>query len=868
MTLISSSDLLKPGTIARDLRTIPVEFNDYAADRIGTIEDVGRVVRMTAASTFYIPSLATLRGLGQGIVPVGSGFTVMRYGSGAVSIDVQAGVTLLNAPVTIAAQYGQVDLIRMDADVWMARVIEGYGGGASSSESSTFLDTSVPTIGGDFSFVRAGDDWAPDANGVWQNYPANTPMPAYENGVQVGFWNWPTRVNTSRRNINPTALTSVNLMSGAGSVAEVVSLDATQTTALTAAGLHLRCTGNVYKVTAGGSDVKINMSFGHGGDPDCALSAYCKTTDADAGYMFPSTDETYTKEITVTGDKFEWFTLENIQSADLVGAPAWALCVRAGKTIWFILNQVENSLTCTPPIHTTSSQGTRAASTLSIPNLDQKPYFGDGQAATILMEFTPRQFPIGVKYQPANQRLLWVSDAGNLNVMGLEHGYQREYLDMVSRVNNVVVLDNEGLKVGSFLNARRNVVSHSWANGHHYAWVENWKPRDQLGAIPTGMNVAYFFSGPTGDQGFSGIINRIEVYGSRLTAPAIAAKAVRTGRQMALLIGQSWMENWAGNQADRDPNPRRHFVETMKALQPWTEWDLLQGAKGSTSFDRQSSGQAELSFWYDHEFVPGTKGVPFVDCIWAVENALAQGHRIPIILHTNHTTTRSPAVYSTLLDGVYRYIYSFLQDMIEQKQGFKPKILMIPHSRRDDPASANPTTYQDNRLFNADLKAAFSGIGFDLAPEIYGAGAQHSDGLHWSTQMYFDYNPLIANKIHQMLGYSTGHGVDGPRITNVARVTTAVTVTVEHDLDGADFSNATTNDFQGFFAFNGDGSPVTVSSAERVNATTILVTLGATPTGAATFYYGYGEMRNVNPAKVPKDENGLALRYSGPWDIS
>lgn len=741
------------------------------------------------------------------------------------------------------------------------------GGGAGSVGR---LDTTIPTIGGDFTFTRASIDWAPNAAGVYTQYAVDTPMSHYTDGVQDGFWFWPTRDNAARRNSNPTALTSAHLISGGAVLSDVLSLDGTQGTALTAAGLGVRCTGNVYKLTAGASDAKIYIDFGWGTTQDCSLSCFAKTTDTNAGYIFPQGNENFLTEITNTGNVFQYFKLENIKSTDLAGGSSahFAVCARAGKTIWFILQQAEKALMATSPIDTATVTATRAASILKITNLNQKPYFGLGAAATIFLEFTPVSQPIAASAEPPDEQMFMLTDGTTNNVMGVKHGYRRAYLDSVNKIANVEQLSSQQQRVGPYFQGRKNYLSRGWGGGTVTSAIEDAKPFGYTCSVPSGLNTAYFFSDNTGAIGFSGVINRIEIYPTKLSAPAIAGKAPRTNRKCILTIGQSWMENWAGNQGDRDTNPRRNLVAEMTALDASVEWDLLTGSTGGTSFDRVDISQTADLFWYDHDLVPGTFGQPFLDCIGAVTNALRQGSQIPIILHTNHVTTRNPAVYGTLLNGVYGFIYDYLQDLIEAGQGYRPKILMIPHSRRDSPASSSGSTYQLNRAFNADLLTAFSGTGFDLAPEFYGAGANYSDGVHWSTQSYFNYAPLIAKKIFKTLGGSVAVGVNGPRISAVSRLLTAVTVDVTHDTAGVDFSNADPNDYQGFFAFNGDGSAITISSAVRADADTMTVTLAALPTGAATFYYGYGEMRDVPFAKVPKDQNGLALRYSGPWDIS
>jgi hypothetical protein len=114
MTILSRGESLKPGTIAGDLLTIPVGFNEYTASRVATLDDIGRLALMNSgsANTFTIPSDAVLASSGgqQQAFSPGQLFAVCQYGAGQTTLVAGTGVTL-NSFDSLLATEGQFAVV-------------------------------------------------------------------------------------------------------------------------------------------------------------------------------------------------------------------------------------------------------------------------------------------------------------------------------------------------------------------------------------------------------------------------------------------------------------------------------------------------------------------------------------------------------------------------------------------------------------------------------------------------------------------------------------------------------------------------------------------------------------------------------------
>lgn len=132
-----------------------------------------------------------------------------------------------------------------------------------------------------------------------------------------------------------------------------------------------------------------------------------------------------------------------------------------------------------------------------------------------------------------------------------------------------------------------------------------------------------------------------------------------------------------------------------------------------------------------------------------------------------------------------------------------------------------------------------------------------ADDAHFNTPSL----NILANRLAQCVAKAYGDASysQGPRIVSATRAgANIVDVNLVHD-GGTDFTPA--SGITGFAVLD-NGSPVTISSAARVSATKIRLTLASTPTGTVTVRYMYGKNPTVTGAVL--DNSGLTLPLATP----
>lgn len=128
----------------------------------------------------------------------------------------------------------------------------------------------------------------------------------------------------------------------------------------------------------------------------------------------------------------------------------------------------------------------------------------------------------------------------------------------------------------------------------------------------------------------------------------------------------------------------------------------------------------------------------------------------------------------------------------------------------------------------------------------------HTDGIHHSAAGFTELGKRIARAVLAAKGLVSTYR--GPRIAQVRKVSATVfDVLLTHDM-GSDFTPTT--GITGFRVLDG-ASPVTVSSAVRISATRIRLTLASAPAALPTVQYLYGAAPAVT--SVAKDNGTLTL---------
>jgi Carbohydrate esterase, sialic acid-specific acetylesterase len=126
-----------------------------------------------------------------------------------------------------------------------------------------------------------------------------------------------------------------------------------------------------------------------------------------------------------------------------------------------------------------------------------------------------------------------------------------------------------------------------------------------------------------------------------------------------------------------------------------------------------------------------------------------------------------------------------------------------------------------------------------------------TDNIHLDGATHAKLGPRIARCVAKAYGFSAYSR--GPLPANASRNGSIIDVQISHD-GGTDFTPST--GIAGFDVLD-NGTPVTISSAVRLSADKVRLTLAATPTGTVTVRYGYG--LNPNQAGLLKDNSALTL---------
>ena len=122
------------------------------------------------------------------------------------------------------------------------------------------------------------------------------------------------------------------------------------------------------------------------------------------------------------------------------------------------------------------------------------------------------------------------------------------------------------------------------------------------------------------------------------------------------------------------------------------------------------------------------------------------------------------------------------------------------------------------------------------------ASLKSGDSVHYNNASYVRVFKRYAEWLSR---WAAGNGTQlaGPKITSASRVGTTITVNIAHSggtalLDGA---GGTGTALAGFRVYDG-GTPMTISSTAITSATTVTLTLSATPSGTVTMDFGMANL--------------------------
>ncbi len=696
----------------------------------------------------------------------------------------------------------------------------GLSPSASPALSKRFdLTTSLPR---EITFTRASAATCINSNGKLVSVATNTPRFDHAGaGRKLGLLieGAVTNKNTNY-NANPTATTGFNTSGDANGTLSVVSDSA----ALAAAGLDTVCTnGNVFRAdnSAGSTNFVVSLPGTVGNTNKHSASLYIRSLQTGT----VATLALNTSPVNISGNAaYTRFTLEN-QTPDSTSRRT-TLTVPAGKTVYFTLNQLEESVFCSSVIITTGSSASRSADRAGIDNIHTYPWFNAAKGYMAVRYYLPR-------LNAADSYIAVLHDGSTANTIGLR--LSNTTFDLLAYVrvasSSIFTSSNNDIHVAPAMHG----AAITW-KADEAMTLSGGMPKlsSAISNAPSGLTRLEIGARNGGTSPLQGHVQYIDIGHGYMDAKMLGGKLMRQTDAGIACGGQSLMGGHFKSQGSNSEGGKQKLRATMGAALPERLVVPVNGATGGSAASKTSNG---TDYWWDpdtdtagpmltHFYSEMDKaGVRATAILWA--QGEEDGHDIGI--------TTTPAQYKESLEAIFAHMRARLG----------PIPVFIQRIGRRNGGYTNTGGVQTVRNIQAELIAAHDWC--------HDAAETFDQGLH--DQVHLSDAGYVAAAERNALALLPLFNADlstrlGPRITGAIRSGTSVSVTLSHS-GGTDITPASS--LSGF-VFMDDESPITINAAVRTNATTITLTLNATPTsGIERLHYGYDDMPGINTANIVKD---------------
>lgn len=690
---------------------------------------------------------------------------------------------------------------------------------ASRPASKRFELTS--TLPREVGFTRASAATYTNHDGKLVSVPTNTPRFDHAGaGVRLGLLieGAITNKNTNY-NANPTATTGFNTSGDGAGTLSVISDSA----ALIAAGLNLLCTsGNVYCAnnSAGSTAFIVSLPGTVANTNKHSASLYIRS--ADSGTV--ATLALNGSPLSITGNNtYARITLDN-QTPDS-SSRRTTLSVPAGKTVYFILNQLEESVFSSSVIVTTGSSASRSVDRCFIDNIHTYPWFNLAKGYLAVRYYLPR-------LNTADSYIAVLHDGSTANTIGLRMSLSNfdvlGYLRASSA--NIFTTANGDIHVAPAMHG----AATTWKSDASYTLSGGMVKTSTLAAFPTGITRLEIGARNGGTGPLQGHIQMVEVGHGYLDVKSLGGILMKRTDVALACGGQSLMGGHFKSQASNSEGGKQRMRSVFGAALPEKLAVFANASDGSSAASKTSDPD---DYWWD----PAT-GLPGPALIGFYTKINDAGLRPTGILwaqgeEDSHAIggATSRAQYKQSLEAVF-------QDMRAQ---LGPLPVFIQRIGRRNGSYSNSGGIQAVREVQQELIHAHEWC--HDAAETYDLGLH--DAVHLDDAGYVSTSERNAVAIAPFFAGGTPQP-RGPRITHALRSGTTVTVTLAHH-GGTDISPA--SNIAGFVFMDGN-TPIAITSAVRTNATTVTLTLDSPPaSGPETLYYGYDDMAGINTANILKD---------------
>ncbi len=634
-------------------------------------------------------------------------------------------------------------------------------------------------------------------------------------------------------NANPTVTTGVSAASGSPTITVAADLAALQ-----AAGLDGVCTGNVFKIEAGGSDCDVDFAGATGNTNAHSFSLWARCTAGSASLQRSGTGGGTTA---IAGTAYARYRLENVTPSG--SSVTLRVHVPAGGVVYCILPQVEEAAFCSSEIVTAGAAATRAATSLAVSSLNAKSWFSPNDGFMVA-RYRPYVTAVG-----ASQFIVACHSGNTNNTIGCRlHTSDADLQGWIRRDAGTTI--HSASTDRAVMRGILHAAGLSWtANEAVLVGNGAYNLTTWAGANPSGITELNAGHRNGAAEMLWGHITEIAVGCGYKTPGGLGARMYKSGDIAIAGGGQSLIGNHFNSTESSSAGGHDKVIAVIGAARPYNAPAYVNGATSSSAASKTSDAS---NYWWD--LAGPTRGPAFDTFYQKVE----QAGIVPQIVLWGQGELDSAFIPGITTRAQYKQaLLAIFSDMRASFPGVQ--ILIQGIGRRT--SFSNTGGIQAVREVQHELADEYDWI--HMAAETYDQAL--FDQVHLTDAGYVAVAERHARKILSVMG-ETLTGVDGPRVTNASRSGATVTVTIAHDA-GTDFTPSSS--IEGFRFFD-DASEITITAAVRTNATTVTLTLNSTPAGAVrTLYYGYDAMLGLDTADVVKDNAAISLPLRpGKWIVT
>jgi hypothetical protein len=671
---------------------------------------------------------------------------------------------------------------------------------------SRFLNF-ASTLPAEVTFTRNSKASCRNAEGKLIEVGVNEPrLDHTEDGIPLGLYIEHQAENKcENHNVNPTD-TSQTLDNGQG-ILSIVDDSAE----LASAGLDEICTsGNVYKAEATSGSTFIVYFLGNTNNTNKhSMSLYARGEGASGtcGRLALGGSEL---PIAEAGENYQRFKYEDL-TPDGTGRK-FTIAINGNSTLYFILNQLEEGSECTSVIPVEGTSVIRPTDRARILNADQKDWFDVNKGYMICCYTMERLLS-------SDACLAIFNNGSSSNTIGYRvEGSSKTLKGYVrSASSSQHANTNDDTQLANVL----NTAGIRWNNTDIDILSGGSVENRTMSNLPIGIDELEIGARNGGSGPIYGHILSLEIGTEDITLSQLGNKMQTSNDICVIGGGQSLIRGYFISQEDNSENGKQTLRQLIGETEKEKPFVFIDGSTGGSAACKTTD---VANYWWDN--TTNRRGPAFdtfydqINPVGAKPTAIlwAQGEQDGHVMGVHTTATE----YKDALIAIF-------QDM---RNVLGPIPIYIQKIGRRVGSYSNFGGIQTVRDIQSEIIAENNFI-FDATETC---DLPLFDDVHLTNVGY----DTAATR--NSLAVLNQDGALGPKITNAVRAGTSITVTLDHDT-GTDFTP--TSGIEGFKFFD-NGSEITITSAVRLNANTITLTLNNAPSGTETLYYGYDDIAGVN----------------------